>query len=61
MNDYSYHTVSSIINAFQKKCEFSLSGFQADWIGYFDDIRYTCTQVKMVCRVQEWFLSLAGL
>ena len=24
MNDYSYHTVSSIINAFEKKSEFSL-------------------------------------
>ena len=24
MNDYSYHTVSSMINAFEKKCEFSL-------------------------------------
>ena len=26
MRDYSYHTVSSIINAFEKKCEFSLVG-----------------------------------
>ena len=37
MNDYSYHTVSSIINAFKKKCEEKLR----DWVIKYASINFT--------------------